>query len=64
MALPAPPQTVTACRKCGGTVFVQKRGAVATALGVLLLFAAIVPGVLVLWLAPKHVRCAKCGKKL
>jgi hypothetical protein len=45
-------------------VFVEKRGAVSTALGVLLLFAAIVPGVLVLWLAPKHVRCAKCGKKL
>lgn len=65
MTLPAPPaQTVTACRKCGGTVFVQKRGKVATALGVVLLFAAIIPGVLVLAFAPKHAVCAKCGKKL
>lgn len=59
---PAPPQT--ACRKCGGTVFVQKRGKTATALGVLLLFVLIVPGVLVLAFAPKHTKCARCGKRL
>jgi ribosomal protein S27AE len=57
-------QQVTTCPRCGSTVFRQKRGTVWTILGILLLFAAIIPGVLVLWLAPKHTECAKCGKNL
>jgi ribosomal protein L37E len=63
--MPTPPATpMTTCSKCGSTVFVQKRGKLATVIGVLLLFAAIIPGVLVLVFAPKHTRCARCGKKL
>jgi DNA-directed RNA polymerase subunit RPC12/RpoP len=63
--LPGPPAVkITACSKCGSTVFVQKRGKLATVIGVLLLFAAIIPGVLVLVFAPKHTRCARCGKEL
>lgn len=55
---------MTTYSKCGSTVFVQKRGKLATVIGVLLLFAAIIPGVLVLVFAPKHTRCARCGKQL
>jgi hypothetical protein len=55
---------VTRCTKCGGTVFKQRRGHLATVLGILLLLAAIIPGVLVLWLAPKKTVCASCGRKL
>jgi ribosomal protein L37E len=63
--MPAQPMTnATTCERCGSTVFVQKRGKLATVFGVLLLFVFIIPGVLVLWLAPKHTRCARCGKKL
>lgn len=61
---PAPPVAPTTCSRCGSTVFVDRRGRLATVLGVVLLLAAIVPGVLVLWLAPKHARCARCGRKL
>lgn len=55
---------MTVCDRCGGTVFVQKRSKIWTVFGVVLLFALIVPGVLVLALAPKHTECARCGKNL
>ena len=55
---------MTQCRNCGGTVFIPKRSGLATFLGIALLLFFIVPGVLVLWLAPKHMRCASCGTKL
>ena len=64
MNLPAPPAGVTHCKRCNGTVFVQKRGKLTTVIGIILLPFIIIPAVLVLAFAPKHVRCASCGRAL
>ena len=50
------------CPNCGGAQFTAKRSALAKTIGILLCIPLLVPGLIVLLLAPKtKVRCVTCG---